>query len=384
MKTVLHIITALGSGGAERVLYLLASRSHGTTDARHIVVSLSGDGVYGAELREAGIEVRALDMRPSRASLGGFLRLVQLIHQIQPNLVMTWLYHADLLGTIAARTAGISRVIWNIRCSDMDLTHYPPLTRLIVHVLARLSRLPWGIATNSKEGRRVHEALGFKPARWFFLPNGFDADQWRPDPVDRAKVRAELRIPDADFIIGMVARVDPQKDHANFLAAARLLAATQANLWFLLVGSGTDKLAICDELRHRTLMLGERRDVPRLMRTLDLLVSSSNSEGFPNVIGEAMATGVPCVATNVGDTATIIGDAGRLVPPSDPRALADAIREIIEASADERHALGVRARQRVCNNFSVDDCTKRYAELFIAAMEQSLNVQNSQEPQKSG
>ena len=302
---------------------------------------------------------------------------MRLLRQIQPDLVMTWLYHADLLGTLAARSAGIRRIIWNIRCSDIDLTHYPPMTRLIVHVLARLSRLPWGIATNSMEGRRVHEALGYKPARWFYLPNGFDADQWRPDLVDRAKVRAELGIPDADFVIGMVARVDLQKDYASFLAAAKLLAAKQANLRFLLVGLGTDKLAICNELRPRTLTLGERRDVPRLMRALDLLASSSNSEGFPNVIGEAMATGVPCVATDVGDTAVIIGETGRLVPPSDPRALADAIGEIINSSAEERHTLAVRARQRVRSNFTVDNCAKRYAELFKAATEPSVNVQHS-------
>jgi glycosyltransferase involved in cell wall biosynthesis len=378
MTTVLHIITTLGSGGAERALHLLASRSRGTADPRHIVVSLSGDGVYGAELRDAGIEVRALEMQSRRTSLGGFLRLVQLMREIQPDVVMTWLYHADLLGTIAARMAGISLVIWNIRCSDMDLTHYPALTRFIVHVLAHLSWLPWGIATNSKQGRRAHEALGYKSARWFYLPNGFDADQWRPDPVDRAKVRAELGIPDTDFIIAMVARVDPQKDHANFLAAARLLAATHANLWFLLVGSETDKLAICDALRRRTIALGERRDVPRLMRAVDLLASSSNSEGFPNVIGEAMATGVPCVATDVGDTAAIIGEVGRLVPPGDPRALAHAMCEIIDASPDERHALGVRARHRVCENFTVDNCMGRYAQLFRTALASTLNVQNSQ------
>jgi glycosyltransferase involved in cell wall biosynthesis len=367
MITVVHIITALGSGGAERVLYLLASRGTKARDVRQVVISLSNDGVYGAQLRKCGIEVKCLGMRRSRASLGGFLRLVWLLRQLQPDVVMTWLYHADLLGTLAARLAGVHRIIWNIRCSDMDLSQYPPLTRVIVRLLARLSRLPWGIATNSKEGRRVHEALGYKPARWFYLPNGFDSEQWRPDPVDRAAMRRELGISDAEFVIGIVARVDPQKDHGTFLAAAMLLATKRPKLRFLLVGLGTDKLAISDQLRPRTLTLGERRDVPRLMRTLDLLVSSSTSEGFPNVIGEAMATGIPCVATDAGDTAVLLGKEGSIVPPRNPGALADAIGEIIDRSPEERHVLATQARERVCREFTVDNCISRYSGLLKGA-----------------
>ncbi len=235
---------------------------------------------------------------------------------------MTWLYHADLMGTLAGRLAGVRRIIWNLRCSDMDFAHYAPLTRRIVTVLARLSPLPYAVATNSNAGRRAHEALGYRPKRWAYLPNGFDTNVWKPVAADRAAVRRELGFQPSDFVIGMVARVDPQKDHANFLEAARLLAARHPHLRILLVGRETNEIAVPDALKPLTVALGERRDVPRIMRALDLLVSSSAyGEGFPNVIGEAMASGVPCVATDVGDAALIIGEAGRVVPLEIPRPL---------------------------------------------------------------
>ena len=365
MTTAAHIITSLGSGGAERMLYLVASRAGG--DVRHVVICLSDEGYYGPKLREAGVELHCLGMRRGHLAPAAFVALVKLLRRLRPAVVMTWLYHADLMGTLAGRLARVRRIIWNIRCSDIDFSQYSPVTRAIVAVLVWLSRLPWAVATNSRAGQRVHEGLGYRPKRWIYLPNGFDTSEWRPDAEDRAKVRRELGFSEDDIVVGMVARVDPQKDHATFLAAARMLVAKHPRLRILLVGQGTRKLSLPEELRPVTAALGERSDVPRLMRSLDLLVSSSAyGEGFPNVIGEAMASELPCVATNVGDTTRVLGSAGVVVPPRDPQALAGALHALISGQVD-RNGLATLARRRIETEFSMEGCLQRYCDLIRTA-----------------
>lgn len=368
MIRVVHIITALGSGGAERVLYLVASGRSEGHETRHVVVSLTDEGVYGPKLRAAGIELHCLGMPRGRSTVAAFLALVRVIRRLQPHVVMTWLYHADLMGTLAARLAGVRRIIWNIRCSDMDFRHYAPTTRSIVKILAQLSGVPWAIASNSEAGRRAHEALGYRPKRWVYLPNGFDTSLWRPDEALRTSVRNELGFSEGHRVIGLIARVDLQKDHANFFAAAGLLTAQRQDARFLLVGKDTRELALPDEIRAVTVATGARADVPRLMRALDVLVSASAyGEGFPNVIGEAMASGVPCVATDVGDSAVVIGDTGRIVPPKDPPALATAIEAMLDLPPEDMRALGKRARARVEAEFSIEHSLRGYAAHFQAA-----------------
>jgi glycosyltransferase involved in cell wall biosynthesis len=366
MIRVVHIITALGSGGAERVLYFVASA--GGREVRHTVISLTDEGLYGPKLRDAGVEVACLGMQRGRSPIADFLALRRHIRRLQPDVVMTWLYHADLMGTLAARLAGVRQIIWNIRCSDMDFARYAPTTRRIVKLLARLSRLPLAVATNSDAGRRAHEALGYRPKRWVYLPNGYDTDVWKPDAEDRARARRELGFSDTDRVIGLIARVDPQKDHVTFLAAAGELLANRGDLRVLLVGRGTGELAVPEELRSRTVAVGERTDVAHLVRANDLLVSASAyGEGFPNVIGEAMASGVPCIATDVGDSALVVGDTGRIVAPRDPAALAGAIGALLDLPQEELRELGKRARARIEAEFSIAHSLRGYAEHFQAA-----------------
>jgi glycosyltransferase involved in cell wall biosynthesis len=199
------------------------------------------------------------------------------------------------------------------------------------------------------------------------LPNGIDINEFKPDPQQREAVRAELGLSEGDVLAGVVARVDPQKDHATFIEAVRMLSTRYRRLRILLVGARTGEYALPEELRSITVALGERRDVARLMRALDLLVSSSAyGEGFPNIIGEAMASGVPCVATNVGDTAAIIAESGLVVPPRDARALASAIEALIGGRVD-RNALANLARKRIETLFSLDACLQRYSDLFRKA-----------------
>lgn len=368
MIKVVHIITALGSGGAERVLHLIATGRTKDCDIRHVVVSLTDEGVYGPELRKAGVEVLCLGMQRNRSPLAAFVTLVRIIRRLRPDVIMTWLYHADLMGTLAGRLAGVRRIIWNVRCSDMDFARYAPTTRSIVKVLAWLSRVPWAVATNSEAGRRVHAGLGYRPKRWVYLPNGYDTSLWRPDAADRASVRRELGFAEADRVIGLVARVDAQKDHPSFLRVAAALRERRHDLRFLLIGRGTRELLLPEALHSSALALGERSDVARLMRAIDVLVSSSAyGEGFANVIGEAMASGAPCVATDVGDSALVIGDTGRIVPPQDAAALATAVEALLDMPDEQRRVLGLRARTRIEAEFSIGASLRLYEELLRAA-----------------
>jgi glycosyltransferase involved in cell wall biosynthesis len=357
---VLHVITSLGSGGAEQMLtrLVLANRS----SFRQVVVSLLDGGIYVSKLRNAGIEVHTLNLNGFYRLPAAFFSLVQLLWRIRPDVVMTWLYHADFLGTFAAIGSGLGakRVIWNIRCSNIDFGNHARATRWVVRVLSWLSPLPKAVSTNSRAGQRAHHALGYRPRHWAVLPNGLDSNEYRPNERDRIEVRTELGIQPTEFAIGMVARLDPQKDHANFLAAADIVARSYPQARFILVGRGTNTLPA----RGGVLMLGERHDIPRMLRGLDLMVlSSAYGEGFPNILAEAMATGIPCVATNVGDAAAIVEEFGFVVPPRNASALATAITTILSEPPEIRAFRGKRARQKVERSYSMKSAIRAYRQL---------------------
>lgn len=361
---VLHLITELDSGGAERMLTRIATHPFGRGGPRQIVVSLMDEGMHGPTLRAAGVELHCLGMRRGRLTPRAFVSLVRLMRETKPRLVMTWLYHSDLIGTLAAKIAGVRQVVWNVRGSDLDFSRYARTTKWTVRLLARLSRARGAIAINSLAGRRAHEALGYAPQRWVHLPNGFDLAEWRPDADDRRAVRSELGLADGDVAVGCVARVDPQKDYPALFAAAVRVVARHPEAKLVLIGRGTDELVPPEALAGRCLRLGERRDVARLLRGLDLVVlASAFGEGFPNAVGEAMATGLPCVVTDVGDAALIVGDTGIVVPPRDPGALADAICAMLERPPEDRE-LGLAARERIAGTYALDTVARAYRVLW--------------------
>jgi glycosyltransferase involved in cell wall biosynthesis len=365
---VTHLVTDLARGGAEVFLQrLVTTPQDGIT---HRVISLTSEGEIGAELRADGIEVAALSLTGFGGAPAALTRLLRILRDAKPDVLMTWLYHADFIGTLAALLGPRTKLVWNIRCADMDLSKYGYVSRALPHVLARISRRPAVVVANSEAGRSIHEQYGYAPRRWEILPNGFDMQNFRPDPARGAKMRAALGIDPAAPVVGLFARVDPMKDHATFLRAAEILASARPDVLFLLAGRGTDGAAfdtlIGDraELRGRLILLGERRDVPALMAVTDVVVCSSLTEGFPNTIGEAMASGVPCVSTDVGDAAALIGDTGAVVPKADPAALAQKLKEVLDMAPQARAALGAAARQRVEQKFSLQAIAARYAALF--------------------
>jgi len=372
---VLHCITGLDVGGAETMLYRLATRMD-VVRFQTRVVSLIEPGLMGDRLSDAGIRVDSLGMNRGVPSPAGLFKLVKLIRDWRPDVVQTWLYHADLAGLIATRLAfplgNGPKVAWNIRCSYMALEEYRKLTGVTLKTCAALSRFPDVVLTNSQEARRFHKELGYAPKRFEVIPNGFDIDRFKPDSEARREVREELSIaPDAQ-IIGHVARFDAMKDHRSFIQAAAIAAKQMENVVFVLVGRGVDYdnidlatwLAEAGLASEQVRLLGERADMPRLMAAMDVHVSSSLGESFPNVVGETMACGVPNMVTDVGDSALIVGSTGEVVPPRDSIAAGDAIIRLLQKHSKDMPKTVNAARDRVVARFSLPTVVASFANLY--------------------
>lgn len=374
---IFHLMTDLDVGGASRQLYkLLACTKDYQERERTLVVSMTDIGPIGDLIRTLGIRVYALGMKHGVPSLRGALKLWQLLRADKPDIVQTWLYHADLLGLLIGKLQVVRGIVWNLRCSNMELHHYRPLSRLTVKILSHLSAYPDGVVVNSYAGRRVHEGLGYHPRSWHVIPNGFDLDEYHPNRSARAALRQTLGLTEQVILIGLIARFDAMKDHQTFLAAARQLMTTHRNVHFLLCGRGVDQnnVKLVGWMKHYGLeksvhLLGERRDIQKITAALDIASSSSSfGEGFSNAIGEALACEVPCVVTDVGDSAWIVGEAGIVVPPKNPEALAKGWADLIDAGADGRKALGAKGRHRITQHFEIGKIARQYRKLYSSLL----------------
>lgn len=335
---------------------------------KNVVISLTGRGQLANSIEAVGVPVHCVEMKRGRVDFLKLPRLFRLIREIQPAILQTWLYHADLLGTVATIPGGRPRLIWNVRCSDMDLGHYPWTTRMTLKLLALISQLPQAIIVNSRVGQQFHEQIGYRARRWQMIPNGFDLDEFRPDSAAYVALRDRLRLPHDIILIGMVARVDPMKDHATFLEAARQVAAERSEVAFVLVGKDVEQLDSRVKalgLTGRVHLLGVRPDVATIMPALDIFsLISAFGEGFPNVIGEAMACAVPCVVTDVGDAAYLVGDVGKTVPVKSPDSLVMQWMDLISMGREKRLEMGAASRERVKNTFNIQSVVSQYERCY--------------------
>ena len=367
-KKIVHIITGLNDGGAEGVLTRLCLHSR---KVRHVVISLMDEGKYGPILAQSGVAVHCLGMSPGKPSIVRLFRLVRLIRAEQPDAVQTWMYHADLLGGIAARLAGVRRVFWGIRHSTLEKGKSKRSTIMIARLCALLSSwVPAKIICCANKARAVHADIGYFPQKLRVIPNGYDLSRFMPDAAAGAAVRTELGLEPDEFIIGNVGRFDPLKDHSNLLKALSRLAECRIRFRCLLIGKGLspDNTGLVKQinafgLQDSVLLVGQRSDIPAVMNALDLHVLSSLSEGFPNVLAEAMACGTPCVSTDVGDALEIVGDQEACCPARDSKALADIIIKIAGEWQHSPSAWLARkdaCSQRIAEKFSIDVMVEAY------------------------
>jgi glycosyltransferase involved in cell wall biosynthesis len=336
-----------------------------------VVISLNTIGKVGQQLQARGVEVQAMGMRSPWDIPGVLWRLMRLIRASRPDIVQTWMYHADLIGGLAARLAGIRHVIWGVRGTAIPQRGLST-TRMVVSLCSWLSRfLPSVIVCCAESARVAHAEKGYDQTKMVVISNGYDLRHFSKDPMLRQKTRAAFGIDDEDVVVGTVGRFDPLKDYRNFVRSAAVLAAQVERVKFLMVGPGMDSRNKLlqgwlgeSEFAHKFVLAGESSDIPGCMATMDVFCLSSSKEGFPNVVCEAMAMKVPCVVTAAGDAAEIVADTGIAVAPRDSTALAEALRTMLSKGAAERSRLGELARHRIEKHYSMQLASARFENLY--------------------
>jgi glycosyltransferase involved in cell wall biosynthesis len=367
---ITHIITGLAAAGAETVLYhLLAALDR--QEYQNEVISLTDRGATAAKIEALGVPVRALSMMRSVPNPLAIRRIAKILRRSRPQIVHTWMYHSNLLGGLAAQAAGGIPVIWGIHHSKIDSSDTKRFTVWTVRAGAWFSKqLPTRIICCANSSELAHIQLGYDPEKMEVIYNGIDSELFRPNAEARPALRSRLGLPPEALLIGMAGRLHRHKDHKTFFAAARLLRGEFPDVHFVLCGEGMDadnpRLAaeIPDGLQGHCHLVGVLREMPAFYAGLDIAANSSLSEAFPLAVGEAMACGVPCVVTDVGDSPAIVGETGRIVPPRQPASMASAWRELIDAGAEARRISGDAARQRVVTHFSVTQFAQRYQSLY--------------------
>jgi glycosyltransferase involved in cell wall biosynthesis len=373
---VLHIIVGLNVGGAELMLKRLVETQNAGLVYQHRIISLTDIGTVGRQLRENGFEIKTLEMRSAIDIPRVLYQLARLIRKSDAAIVQTWMYHADLLGGLAARIAGKRNVIWGIRTTDVSAGG-TRATTVVRSLCASLSRwIPHTIVCAAEASRTAHIAVGYDSSRMAVVPNGFDVARLSASEGERSELRSFYGFDDEITVVGTLGRFNVAKDHKNFVHAAGLVAEKHPRVRFLMVGrdltaTNKDLAGWIAQTGHadRFVLLGERADVPVCLSAMDIFCLSSRTEGFPNVVGEAMAMAIPCVVTDVGDAAMLVADTGLVVPREDSVALAEAVAQLVEMPASERKLRGQRARSRIHKEFTIERASERFASIYDLLIE---------------
>lgn len=370
-KLILHITTSLFMGGAPNALYnILKNGLYKSCD--NVVLCLREEGPFGDFIRSQEVPVYSLNMNSGAPRLKDVRALRNFTKNFSPNIIQGWMYHGNLASSLARRfVPGAPKVAWNIRQSFYGMEHEKRFTRQVIHASRWLSFGVDALVYNSQISREQHEAFGFSRTRGQVIPNGFDLRRFARDRATGDAVRQELGLPQDALVVGHVARFHPMKNHMSFLNAAVEVARQVPTARFLLLGRGVSPenpvLAgiVTPDVAEKFVFAGERDDSSRLMQAMDVLASSSAwGEAFPNVLGEAMACGLPCVATDVGDSSDIISKTGIIVPRSNNEALANGLLDMLRKSKQELRALGDAARERVETHYGIEPVVAQYAELY--------------------
>ena len=336
------------------------------------VISMTDIGPMGDKIISEGIPVLSLGMTQGKPTLTGLLELIKILRKAKIDVLQTWLYHADLLGFLAGKLTGNKKIVWGLRCSDMDLKNYRILTTLTVRVNALLSPYVNHIISNSLRGMLFHKNIGYDHRKMIIIRNGLLTDKFRPDNTAKSWLAGHLNISEENFLVGLIARYDPMKDHENFLRASSLVAAKQDRVHFILAGKDVDNnnrflvdLINLYGLGDRVHLMGLRHDISRITAGLDVAVSSSAyGEGFSNSLGEAMSCGIPCVATDVGDSAEILNKTGIIVPPRNPDSLAQAVNQLLSMDKGKRVELGERARRQIIDHYDIKKIVREFENFY--------------------
>jgi glycosyltransferase involved in cell wall biosynthesis len=369
---IIFIISGLLTGGAEIMLFNIVSRIN-REEFNPIVVSLTTQGILGERIQELGIPVFALNMGVGNFNfIKSILKLIEIIKSEKPNIVHTWMYHADFIGGVIAYYCGIKTICWCIHHSNLN----EKLNKLSIIILSKLcarisSIIPKKILTCSNAAKKMHISLGYDASKFVVVPNGVDIEKFKPDSAAHEIICRELNIDENSVLIGLIGRMDPLKNHEGFFEAAKYIHDHNPQAVFILAGKDvTEKNEVIERslskynLRNVTHLLGLRSDISRIISGLDILVSSSMGEAFPNVIVEAMSCGVPCAVTNVGDSAFIVGNYGYVVNSGDMVGLANSIMRFLDLTISQRKEIGIQCRKRIVEEFEMGEIVRKYENFY--------------------
>lgn len=364
MIKILHIISGLGPGGAQTCLLNLIKN---TENISHSVISLGSQDIYHKILNELNVEYFNIPISTNIISIKNFFILSKYIQKCTPDIVQTWLYRADLMGTTANfLTKHKNRIIWSVRCSDMGGRYEKGMNFVLLKLLIRLSKIPDSIVFNSFSGAKFHISSGYSPENAVNISNGIDTEVFKSQISLKNEKRNELNIPENIFLAGYVGRYDDVKGHDDFLNIIK----KNLDAWGLMVGDGVTKSSRIREkiksekLSDRIRLFEQRNDIPEIMSTFDVFLSASRSEGFPTVIAEAMACEIPIIATNAGDTKKILGSDGFISPIGNINELSNNFLLVKKMSNSERQHLGGKLRKRILDNYSMEQMIKKYQDLY--------------------
>ena len=356
---VFFLIRSLERGGAERQLIELVRGLSATGDEVTVCTFYDGGALRGELQSIPGVTVHSLRKRGRWDVARVAVRLLRIVRSSHPDVIHSYMAFANELALLMGRAVGVA-VVWGLRSSEVDPSLHDEFSRRQFAVGARLSRFADAIIVNSQAGKRHHERFGYSNRHMLVIPNGIDCSRFRPDRSLGENLRKEWGVRDGERLIGLVARINPVKDHKTFLHAVALVAKSQPKARFVCIGGGSqaeiaELKALGDRLglAQRLIWAGARDDMSAAYNAIDILALSSISEGFPNVVAEAMASGKACVVTDVGDAAYIVGDCGVVVPPRDASALAGGLIRMLDTPEQEFETMRSRARARIEENFSI-------------------------------
>jgi glycosyltransferase involved in cell wall biosynthesis len=370
---IVHLISGLRVGGAERTLQALVDRLS-QRGFESVIITLTDVGEIGRELRDSGFEVIALNWRSGSFSPVGFIKLVRMLRHLKPQILQTWMYHADLIGALARMSIRDLPLIWNIRGTISAMADFPAGTRAVVRACAMFSNTPSAVVVNSEQGYQDHQALGYHPETWAVIRNGIDLNRFIPSQSRRDSLREGLDVLPGDFLVGCMARYHPKKGHYFLLQAFKQFAKEIENAILVLAGSHVDEAnhELVGQIREhgledRVRLLGAQSKSDLFYPALDVLALPSQfGEGFPNVVAEAMACGVPCVATDTGDAAEIVGEVGEIASPNEIADFSSALLRMHRRLGGEGQELARAARKRIQNHFPIEAMVDQYQKLYMS------------------